>query len=61
VGTIGVLDPQNGPLTAIGLGIGLLVYWLWIPATSIALMRRPEAAEHLSAAAPAGSVAAGAR
>lgn len=61
VGAVGVLDPQNGPLTAIGFGIGLLAYWLWVPATGIALMRRPESAEHVSAMTTAGTVPAGAR
>jgi hypothetical protein len=58
VGAVGVLDPQNGPLTAVGFGGGLLLYWLWIAATSIALLRQPEAAEGV---APAGTVLAGVR
>lgn len=62
VGAVGVLDPQNGPLTAIGFGGGLVLFFLvWIPATSVALMRRPEAAEPVPAAAAAGTVPAGAR
>jgi hypothetical protein len=61
VGAAGVLDPQNGPLTAIGFGIGLLVYWLWIPATSIVLMRRQDVAEQVSTVAATGTVSAGLR
>jgi hypothetical protein len=62
VGAAGVLDPQNGPLTAVGFGGGIVLYvLLWIPATSIALMRQPDVAEQLSKVAPAGTVPAGAR
>jgi hypothetical protein len=40
IGAIGVIDPQNGPLTAVGFGGGLVLFFLiWLPATSIALMR----------------------
>jgi hypothetical protein len=58
VGAVGVLDPQNGPLTAVGFGGGLVLYWFWIFATSIALMRQSEAAERM---ALAGAVPAGVR
>lgn len=41
IGAVGIIDPQNGPLTAIGFGGGLVLFFLiWIPATSIALLRR---------------------
>lgn len=40
IGGVGVLDPQNGPLTAVGFGGGLLLFWFWIAATSITLLRR---------------------
>lgn len=44
VGAIGVVDPQHGPLTAIGFGGGLVLFFLvWLPATSVAIMRAPEA------------------
>ncbi len=46
VAAVGVVDPQNGPLTMIGFGGGLLLLIvIWFPATSIALMRRPKAEE----------------
>lgn len=46
IGAVGVLDPQNGPLTAIGFGGGLVLFELvWIPATSIALMRSAPTSE----------------
>ncbi len=60
VGAAGVLDPQHGLATGIGLGVGLvLVFLVWIPATSIALMRQTGAADQASVvrtaeAAPAG-------
>ncbi len=46
VAAVGVIDPQNGPLTLIGFGGGLfLLIVIWFPATSIALMRRPKVEE----------------
>lgn len=46
IGAVGVLDPQNGPLTAIGFGGGLVLFFLvWIPAASISLVRLPEEIE----------------
>jgi hypothetical protein len=59
VGAVGVLDPQNGPLTAIGFGGGLVLFWLWIAATSIALLRRPEAAKQVSTVTTTAPVGAG--
>ena len=62
VGAVGVLDPQNGPLTAVGFGGGLvLVYLVWMPATSIALMRQPDLGEELSKVAAARTLPLGAR
>jgi hypothetical protein len=56
IGSIGVLDPQNGPLTAIGFGGGLVLYFLvWMPATSIALMRRSATAEETRIPLAAGT------
>ena len=62
VGAVGVLDPQHGPLTAIGFGGGLALFFLvWAPATSIALMRRTDVAEEEPARISVGAVPEGVR
>ena len=61
VGAVGVLDPQNGPLTLIGFGGGLLLFFLWTFATSIALVRLPDASAEGSAVVTVGAAPAGVR
>lgn len=62
IGAIGVIDPQHGPLTAVGFGGGLVLFFLiWLPATSIALMRAPEARDARAMSVPTSPAVANAR